>query len=68
MDTIEARYEIPAAHKIKLDTELRALGITHGQLFPDLEGLARDLVDESRVAGYAPPDPPTAAGRIDDET
>ena len=61
------RYKIPAGRKVKLDTELRALGITHGQLFPDLEGLARDLVDESRVLSYFPPDPPCAAGKIEDE-
>lgn len=52
------RYIIPSDCKKKLLTDLAALGVTRMALFPDLDSLTHDIVQEHNVLGYGPPKPP----------
>ena len=52
------QYIIPAASKEKLQQNLAALGVTRGTLFPDLDSLSLDIIYNSRVVAYTPPEPP----------
>jgi len=51
------RYIIPKNLKKKFVTKLRYLGITHQTLFPDLEGLARTIVQQEETIGWRQPNP-----------
>ena len=37
------RFEIDTSEKQNMLVELRMLGVSHSTIFPDLDGLARDL-------------------------
>lgn len=52
------RYIIPCGCKRKLLSDLAALGITRTSLFPDLDSLSHDIVQEHNVIAYSPPKPP----------
>ena len=52
------RYIIPSKSKRKLLADLAALGITRMRLFPDLDSLSHDIVQEHNIVGYGPPKPP----------
>jgi hypothetical protein len=60
------RYTIPSRAKRQLRSGLRALGVTDVSIFSDLEGLSRELVEDSRVLAYDPPTPPTFPPPHDD--
>jgi hypothetical protein len=60
------RYVIPSHAKKKLLADLRALGVSRGHLFPDLEGLSQMINFDNRIVGYAAPDPPICSGEIPD--
>lgn len=59
------RYLVPAARKVDLLAALDRLGINHQSVMPDLEGLSKQIVYESRIIGYSPPDPPQASGSVE---
>ena len=52
------RYIIPSDCKRKLISGLAALGITKVTLFPDLDSLSHDIVQEHNIVAYSPPQPP----------
>ena len=52
------RYIIPNGCKRKLLADLAALGITRMTLFPDLDSLSHDIVQEHNAISYVPPRPP----------
>lgn len=52
------RYIIPSGCKKKLLSDLAALGITKMTLFPDLDSLSHDIVQEHNIVAYSPPKPP----------
>jgi len=58
------RYIVPANDKRQLMADLDRLGINYQSLFPDLEGLARQIVYENRIVGYGAPDPPQCSGPV----
>jgi len=39
------RYEIETTEQVAIRNELRRLGISHSTIWPDLEGLAKELAD-----------------------
>jgi len=39
------RYEIEPTEQVAIRNELRRLGISHSTIWPDLEGLAKELGD-----------------------
>lgn len=56
------RYVVPATAKQRLRGDLDTLGIGDLSLFPDLEGLSRQVVFDNRVIAYSPPNPPQCSG------
>jgi len=52
------RYIIPSGCKKKILSDLAALGITRLTLFPDLDSLSHDIVQEHNILAYGPPKPP----------
>lgn len=52
------RYIIPSGCKKKILSDLAALGITRITLFPDLDSLSHDIVQEHNIVAYSPPKPP----------
>lgn len=52
------RYIIPGSQKRKILSDLADLGITRLTLFPDLDSLSKDIIEEHNVVAYGPPDPP----------
>jgi hypothetical protein len=39
------RYEIDAAYRVQMRNDLQMLGISHSTVFPDLDGLTRELAE-----------------------
>jgi hypothetical protein len=62
------RWIIPAGRKAGLKKDLMALGFTHDTLFPDLEGVSRQIVETGNVLGYSPPEPPVCDGPYEEDT
>lgn len=56
------RYIIPDTSKHKLKLDLMALGFCHDTLFPNLEGLSKQVVETGRIVAYSPPKPPPCDG------
>jgi hypothetical protein len=52
------KYIIPGRCKKQLLLDLAALGITKVTLFPDLDLLSSDIIQEHNVVAYSPPKPP----------
>lgn len=50
------RYLIPKKLKSKFVFNLSYLGINHGRLFPDLDGLSRAIIEENRGIGWGQPE------------
>jgi len=42
-DTVLRKYVIPSKYVSEIRKDLRIMGVTHSSVFPDLDGLARDL-------------------------
>lgn len=61
-ETALVRYMVPADAKNRLRADLDALGIGDLSLFPDLEGLSRQVIFDNRVIAYSPPSPPQCSG------
>ena len=53
---------MPARAKPKLRAELRKLGVTFRSLFPDLDGVAADIV--AGLPSFAPGGPPRVNGQM----
>ena len=51
------RYIIPKQLKRKFRSYLSSLGIDYRSIFPDLEGLAKTIVENGRTIGWGQPDP-----------
>jgi hypothetical protein len=51
-------YVVPKSQKKTLLRNLANLGFKRLTLFPDLESLSKDVVEEHNVIAYSPPDPP----------
>jgi hypothetical protein len=56
------RYIIPSNRKDNILNHLSLLGIKRHTLFPDLDSLCADLINEHNVVGYGPPQPPQCDG------
>ena len=56
------RYIVPSCCKEKLVADLSALGIKKHTLFPDLDSLSEDLVEEYKDTLFDPPEPPRCDG------
>ncbi len=56
-ETYLVRYIIPKELKKSFEKKLRYLGITYNTLFPDLEGLAKTIVQQEEYAGWGQPRP-----------
>ncbi len=52
------RYVIPAKYKKDLLQNLNSLGIKNYKIFPDLDHFAQDIISESKIVAYNPPEPP----------
>lgn len=52
------RYVIPRGCKKRILLDLAALGITKVTLFPELDSLSQDIIEEHNVVAYSPPRPP----------
>ena len=61
------RYVIPGSEKQHLQDQLRVLGISDGQLFPDLEGLSRMIAFDNRTIAYGVPKPLSVRARLPKE-
>jgi hypothetical protein len=44
-DNVLRKYVIDPSRREKMQSNLRILGISHVSVFPDLDGLAKDLAD-----------------------
>lgn len=53
-----SRFRVPAGEKENIRQALEALGITAGRLFPDLDGLSRELEQGERTFGEPAKEPP----------
>lgn len=62
------RYVIPKNSKDKIRQNLTSLGITRSTLFPDLDSLATDIIQEHHIIAYNPPIPPRCGGNYDCES
>lgn len=52
------RYLIPSSCKRRMLSDLAALGISRMTLFPDLDSLSHDVIQEHNIVAYSPPEPP----------
>ena len=52
------RYIIPAKFKQYLLQDLKALEIKNYRIFHNLDSLAKDVISESNIVAYTPPEPP----------
>jgi len=52
------RYVIPAKYKKILLQNLNSLGIKNYKIFPDLDHFAQDIISETKILAYSPPEPP----------
>ncbi len=62
------RYIIPKEYKNELKDGLKALGITHHTLFPDLDSLSKSIIEEQKKyleGGYIIPEPPECGGEYE---
>jgi hypothetical protein len=58
------RYQIPASKKAELLQCLEPLGVSHLQLFQDLDALSRQVCADHNEIGWGPPDPPRCGGLV----
>jgi hypothetical protein len=52
------RYVIPAKYKKDLIQSLNSLNIKNYKIFPDLDHFAQDIISETKILAYSPPEPP----------
>ena len=52
------RYMVPKSQKKNLLSSLANLGFKRLTLFPDLESLSQEIIEDRNVVAYFPPDPP----------
>jgi FRG domain len=52
------RYRVPKSQKKRLLSDLASLGFKRLTLFPDLESLSKEIIEDHNVVAYFPPDPP----------
>ncbi len=53
------KINVPSESKQQLRKDLHALGINTRALFPELDSLSQEIIDEMQVMAYSPPDPTT---------